>query len=100
MRTAIVLAFLAALGGCAVVPPTAWNYDPTQPVARTAVPPAELAAMTNRVEQLRAERNEIRARIAAQRDVWQRQREYEELHRAGVRLSPLERQLAALEPAR
>jgi hypothetical protein len=100
MRTAIFLALLAAVSGCAVVPPSAWNFDPTQPVARTAVPPAELAALTDHVAQLRTERDEIRARIAAERDVWQRQREYAALHGVGMRLSPLERQLAAIEPQR
>ena len=100
MRTAIVLASCAAVGGCAVVPPSAWNHDPAQPVARTAVAAPELAGLTSRVAELRAARNEIRSRFAAERDVWQRQREYAELHRVGMRLSPLERQLAALEPAR
>lgn len=96
MRTAILLPLLVAVSGCAVVPPSAWNFDPMQSAGGTAVPAAEPGALTDRVAQLRIERNGIRARIAAERDVWQRQREYAELHRVGMRLSPLERQLAAV----
>jgi hypothetical protein len=100
MRTAILLSLLAAVSGCAVVPPSAWNFDPTRPPARSAVPAPGLAALTSDVAVLRSERDAIRARIAAERDVWQRQREYAQLHRVGLRLSPLERQLAAIEPTR
>ena len=100
MRKTIFLALLATLSGCAVVPPSAWNFDPTQPVARTAVPAAELAALNDRVVRLRSERDAIRTRIAAERDVWQRQRDYAVLHGVGMRLSPLERRLAAVEPGR
>jgi len=100
MRTVIVLSLLAALGGCAVVPPQAWTYDPTQPQAKTTLPPEQAAAFTGRVAQLRLERNAIRARIAQERDVQERHRLYQELHGVGMELSPLERVMATLASAR
>jgi hypothetical protein len=99
MRLATVSVFLVLLGGCAVVPPSAWNFDPGQPRAKNVLPAAEFAALADRVASLQAERTGIRARIAGEGDVWQRQREYGELHRVGMALSPLERQLAAATPA-
>lgn len=102
MRLALVSFFAVAtvLGGCAVVPPSAWDFDAMQPRAKTALPADEFAALSQRVAQLRAERDGIQARVAGERNVWQRQREYGELHRVGMQLSPLERQLADATPAR
>lgn len=95
MRTALVLILAAGLGGCAVVPPAAWDFDPAQPAPRAAVAPQQVAPKTQRVAQLQIERNAIRTRIAGERDVRQRLALYEQLHRVGMELSPLERQLAA-----
>ncbi|HWI83948.1 hypothetical protein [Ramlibacter sp.] len=83
-----------------MVPPSAWNFDPTQPAAKPELPAQQAGALTDRLAQLQSERNAIRARIAAERDVGQRQRLYEQLHRVGVQLSPLERRLAAVASAR
>lgn len=95
MRTALVLFLAAGLGGCAVVSPAAWDFDPARPAPRAALSPQQLAPMTQRLAQLQIERNGIRARIAGERDVQQRLALYEQLHRVGMELSPLERQLAA-----
>ena len=99
MRTAFILSLLVGLAGCAVVPPAAWTFDPDQPRTKLAVPAQEFAAMADRVGRLQAERRSIRARIATQRDAWQRQREYEQLHRVGMELSLLERKLGGLASA-
>ena len=88
MRTALVLFLAAGIGGCAVVPPAAWDFDPASP------PPQQVAPLPQRLAQLRIERNAIRTRIAGERDVRQRLALYEQLHRVGMELSPLERQLA------
>lgn len=95
MRTALVLVLAAGLGGCAVVPPAAWDFDPARPAPQAALPPQQLAPMTQRLAQLQLERNAIRTRIAGERDVQRRLALYEQLHRVGVELSLLERQLAA-----
>jgi hypothetical protein len=101
MRLAHVSFALAAiLGGCAVVPHSAWDFDPMAPRARTALAPEDYAALSGRVAQLQADRGGIQARIAVERDVWKRQRDYADLHRVGRTLSPLERQLADAVPAR
>lgn len=95
MRTALALLIAAGLGGCAVVPPAAWDFDPARPASQVQRPAQELAPMTQRLAQLQIERNAIRTRIAGERDVRQRVALYEQLHRVGMELSPLERQLAA-----
>lgn len=100
MRTAAISRLLGLLAGCPVVPPAAWNFDPTRPAAAQSIPPEEFAALSQRVAALRAERVQIRDPIAAERDVAQRQREEAQLHRVGMALSPAERQLAAVSPAR
>jgi hypothetical protein len=100
MRIAVILPLLAALAGCAVVPPQAWNFDPTQPQPKMAMAPELVAELTDRLAQLQLERNSIRARIATERDVAQRVRHYLELHRVGTELSPLERELAGVAAAR
>ena len=102
MRTALLLPLVAALAGCAVgvVPSRAWNFDPTQPQPKTSLAPEQAAALTDRLAQLQLERNEIRARIAGERDVWARQQQYRALHRVGMQLSPLERRLAGVASAR
>jgi hypothetical protein len=100
MRTAIFLSVLALFSACSVVPPQAWTFDPREPSPKITLPVAEVAAMTERLAELQLERNQIRARIAAERDVWQRQEEYRQLHRVGSELSPLERQLSGIASAR
>lgn len=95
MRTVIALILAAGVGGCAVVPPAAWDFDPARPAPQPALVPQQVAPMTQRLAQLQIERNAIRARIAGERDVRQRLALYEQLHRVGMELSPLERQLAA-----
>lgn len=96
MRVAASLAALAWLAGCAVVPPSAWTFDPAMASPKMVLPAPEVAELTGRVAQLQLERNAIRARIAAQRDVRQRQALYAQLHAVGSRLSPLERRLATV----
>lgn len=96
MRIAVSCAALAWLAGCAVVPPDAWTFDPTRPPAKAALPVQELVPLTDRIAELQLQRNEIRTRIAAQPDIWERQRLYAQLHQVGLALSPLERRLGAL----
>lgn len=95
MRTVLALILAAGVAGCAVVPPAAWDFDPARPAPAAALAPQQVAPMTQRLAQLQIERNAIRSRIAAERDVRQRLALYEQLHRVGRELSPLERQLAA-----
>jgi hypothetical protein len=91
---------LAALTGCAVVPPAAWTFDPMQPQARRVLPMEQAVALTDRVAQLQIQRNDVRARIAATPDIGQRLELYAQLHGIGSRLSPLERELASAASAR
>jgi len=100
MRIAVCLPVLALLTACSVVPPQAWNFDPTQPRPKASLSPPEVAALTDRLAQLQLQRNEIRARIATEPDVWKRQEHYAQLHSVGSELSPLERRLAAVAAAR
>ena len=97
---AILLPVLALCSACSVVPPQAWTFDPREPPPKITLPATEVAAMTDRLAELQSERNQIRARIAAERDVWARQKQYEQLHDVGQELSPLERQLASIASAR
>jgi hypothetical protein len=100
MRTAIFLPVLALCSACSVVPPQAWTFDPREPPPKITLPAAEVAAMTDRLAELQLERDQVRARIAAERDVWQRQEHYRQLHQVGRELSPLERQLTGTVAAR
>lgn len=100
MRIAACVLLLIPLAGCSVVPPAAWTFDPTQPSPRVALPTEEALALTDRTAQLQLRRNEIRARIAAEPDIWVRQRLYGELHSVGMELSALERRLATVAAAR
>lgn len=100
MRIALFFAASALLAGCAVVPPNAWTFDPSQPRQREFLSREEVAALTDRSAQLQLRRNEIRDRIANERDVWARQGLYAELHEVGMQLSPLERRLSTVAAAR
>jgi hypothetical protein len=82
------------------VPPAAWTFDPTRPAARETIAIQDAVALTDQVAQLQLQRNDIRARIAAEPDVMARQRLYGQLHAVGMALSPLERRLAAVASAR
>lgn len=93
MRTVLTLIVAAGIGGCAVVPPAAWDFDPTRPAPAAARAPQDVAPMTQRLAQLQIERDAIRSRISGERNARQRLALYDELHRVGVQLSPLERQL-------
>lgn len=99
-RVAAFFVLLASLAGCSVVPPHAWSFDPTQPLAKETLPMPEAVALTERAAQLQLRRNEIRARIASEPNVWTRQRLYAELHSVGMELSPLERRLSMVAAAR
>lgn len=105
MRKRLFLAALALVAGslvsgCSVVPLAAWNFDPSRPAPKETLPMAETVALTDRAAQLQLQRNEIRLRIAAEPDIWARQRLYGELHSVGMQLSPLERRLASVAAAR
>jgi hypothetical protein len=100
MRAAVFLPVLALCSACSVVPPQAWTFDPREAPPKITLPAPEVAAMTNRLAELQLERDRVRARIAAERDVWQRQEQYRQLHRVGMELSPLERRLSGIADAR
>jgi transposase len=106
MRIALTCVTLALMAGCstvvppAVVPPAALTFDPTRPPPRVVLPAQEVVALTERAAQLQIERHAIRARIAAETDIWARQRLYADLHRVGMELSPLERRLAGVSGSR
>lgn len=99
MRVALLPAALALLAGCSVVPRDAWTYDPAHPPKAT-LPMEDVVALTTRAVELQLQRTQVRDRIAAEPDVWARQSEYRELHRIGMELSPLERQLGNVAQAR
>jgi hypothetical protein len=100
MRLFFPCAVLVLASGCSVVPREAWTFDPTHPEPRAVLPVEEAAALTDRMAQLQLERNTVRTRIAAEPDVWVRQRLYQQLHGIGMELSPLERRLATVTAAR
>ena len=101
MRVALLFSMLA-LAGCSTVSSMrdAWTWDLAVPPARAVLTAEESARLTNEAAALQIERNEIRARISAEADIWRRQGLYAQLHDVGMRLSPLERQLQAAAPAR
>jgi transposase len=99
MRIAVLPIALVLLAGCSVVPPDAWTYDPAHPPKET-LSTEQVVALTSRVADLQLQRTQIRDRIAAETDVWARQSDYRALHRVGMQLSPLERQLGNLAQAR
>jgi hypothetical protein len=99
MRVVALPAVLALLAGCSVVPPQAWTYDPSHP-PKAVLATEEAVALTSRVADLQLQRTQIRDRIAAEPDAWARQSEYRALHRVGMQLSPLERELGSAAQAR
>ncbi|MDP3762229.1 MAG: hypothetical protein Q8R01_17120 [Ramlibacter sp.] len=100
MRIPALSSLLMLLAGCSVVPPAAWTFNPTSPAPREALAMADVVALTDRAAQLQLQRHEIRARIAAEPDIWARQRLYAQLHAVGMALSPIERRLATVAAAR
>lgn len=96
----ICSAVLALLSGCSIVPASAWNFDPTQPQAKRTIPIEESVALTDRLAQLQIQRNDVRGRIASERDIRARQRLYAQLHSIGSELAPLERELSTVAAAR
>lgn len=100
MRIAIPCIILVFSCGCTVVPNDAWTFDPTRALSRPVLPPEQAARMTDRLAQLQLQRNEIRARIAAEPNPTVRLRLYEQLHAVGMELSPLDRRLAGYAWAR
>ena len=95
MRNAIGFPALALLTACTVVPPRAWTFDPTQSQPKPTLAVTDVVALTARTAQLQIERNALRARIADEPDARRRVDLYKSLHRVGMELSPLERQLAS-----
>jgi hypothetical protein len=100
MRMLLCLPSIALLGACSVIPPQAYTFDPTQPQPKLALATSEVTALTQRVAQLQLRRNEIQAQIATEPDARNRQLYYEDLHRLGMELSPLERRLSTIASSR
>ena len=101
----IALVAVALLAGCSTASALgdAWTWDPTRMQAEPThlvLSPDELSALTNRTADLQLQLNGIRSRIGSEADMRARQGLYEDLHRVGRQLSPLERQLMAAAPAR
>ena len=102
MRLLVSLAAIL-LAGCSTLSATrdAWKWDPASSEPTRAVQsPEQIAGLTSRVADLQLRRNEIRARVGAEPEIWARQRLYADLHQVGRQLSPLERELASAAPAR
>lgn len=99
-RLALPIVCVAALGGCAVVPNQAWHFDPANPQPRPVADAARMAPVTNRIAELQAQLNDVRARIAAQPDAEHRLPLYPQEHRIGQELSPLQRELGQYAQAR
>jgi hypothetical protein len=100
MRIAICFPALAFLTACSVVPTPAWTFDPTQPQAKPPLAMAEGVGLTDRTAQMQLQRNDVRARISNEPDARRRIGLYGDLHRVGMELSPLERELASADAAR
>ncbi|MRD47507.1 hypothetical protein GHT07_09475 [Caenimonas koreensis DSM 17982] len=100
MRLMLCVSLIAALAGCSVVPPAAWTYDPTNPRPRPAPDQASAVQANQRIAELALEKNAIRARIAVERDAGARLALYEDLHRVGRELAPLERRISVYAQAR
>ena len=99
-RLTILVILSAALGGCAVVPNAAFSYDPTKPQPKPVADAAQIAPLTNRIAQLQLELDEVRMKIAAQGNSFDRLPLYGEEHRIHRRLAPLQRELAQYASAR
>lgn len=103
MRSILVLAVLGLLAGCSMISaaPQAWDWDPaTNPRVAAADARARATAYAGRLADLRVQRQDIRARIAAEPDIRQRQALYAQLHQIGLQLSPLERRYDSADSVR
>jgi hypothetical protein len=98
-RLTPIIILTLATGGCAVVPPAAYSFDPTRPQPRPVADAARVP-LTDRIAQLQLELNDVRSRIAAQDDAFKRLPLYEQEHRIHRRLTPLQRELAQYASAR
>jgi outer membrane murein-binding lipoprotein Lpp len=96
---AVIAAALSA-AGCSTVPPTAWNFDPTQPQPKPAMASDEAVAINNRIAQLQIAKNDVRAQISAHPDAAARLALYARLHDIGSELAPLERRVQMYTAAR
>ena len=95
MRLILLSGLLAALAGCSSLASVAeaWHWDATRQLAKAPLPTEQVQRLNAEAAQLRQQRNDIRMRIASEPDVWARQRLYADLHRVGLPLSRVERQL-------
>jgi hypothetical protein len=99
-RLTFPLLIAAALCGCSVAPRSAYTFDPTHPQPKPVADATRIAPLTERVAQLQIQLNDVRTKIAAQNDSWERLSLYGEEHRIHRRLAPLERELAQYASAR
>ncbi len=99
-RTFASAVVLAALAGCAVVPPQAYSFDPTHPQPRPVAGAAVLVPLTNQIAQLQLQLDEVRAKIAQQPDTYARLGLYGEENSIHRRLDPLQHELAQYASAR
>jgi hypothetical protein len=100
MKSVFLSCIVAICSGCAVVPESAWTFDPSHPAPKPTIAVPDAVALTSRVSQLQQDRTAIRDRIASEPDVQKRLGLYEQLHDVGVQLSPLERQLTMVASGR
>ena len=99
-RLTLPLLIAAALCGCSVAPRGAYTFDPTHPQPKPVADATKVAPLNERVAQLQLQLNEVRMKIAAQTDSWERLSLYAQEHRIHRRLAPLERELALYASAR
>ncbi len=91
---------LTLASACTVIEPPAVSFNPTVPQPKSTVSVQEAAALSERIARLQAQRNQVRAQTASEPDLWKRQSHYEELHRIGMELSPLERRMQSITATR
>jgi len=101
MKLAICLA-AALLAGCSSMSswsPSSWSHGSwLEAVGRPASPPLVMSeeqagALRQEAARLRGQSDAVRARLAGERDRFQRIRHYDELRTLGERLAPIERSL-------
>jgi len=99
-RSTFPLLIAAALCGCSVAPRSAYTFDPMHPQPKPVADAARVAPLTDRVAQLQLQLDEVRVKIAAQTDSFERLSLYAQEHRIHRRLAPLQRELALYASAR
>jgi hypothetical protein len=100
LRPTLLLVIAAALGGCSVVPQSAWTYDGSHPLPRTTADATQLARLTDRIAQLQLELDGVRTKVAGEPDAAGRLSLYAQEHRIHRRLAPLQRELSQYASAR